>query len=76
MEIFNCVVALVFCGGLVWFGWQIVNTALLLDERSSTGLEFPMWIYYASLPIGGGADVDPLRDAAGALPVLLRSASA
>ena len=53
MEIFNCVVALIFCGGLVWFGWEIVNTALLLDERSSTGLEFPMWVYYASLPTGG-----------------------
>ena len=76
MEIFNCLVALVFCGGMVWFGWQIVNTALLLDERSSTDLEFPMWIYYASLPAGGALMLDPLRDAAGALPVLLRSASA
>jgi C4-dicarboxylate transporter DctQ subunit len=26
----------------------------MLDERSSTGLEFPMWIYYAALPTGGG----------------------
>lgn len=54
MEVFNCLVALAFCGGLVWFGWQIVNTALLLDETSSTALEFPMWIYYASLPVGAG----------------------
>lgn len=53
MEIFNCIVALIFCGGLIWFGWEIVNTALMLDETSSTGLEFPMWIYYASLPTGG-----------------------
>lgn len=53
MEVFNCLVALVFCAGLVWFGWEIVDTALLLDERSSTGLEFPMWIYYAALPTGG-----------------------
>lgn len=53
MEIFNCLVALAFCGGMVWYGWQIVDTAMLLDERSSTGLEFPMWIYYAALPTGG-----------------------
>jgi C4-dicarboxylate transporter DctQ subunit len=53
MEAFNCVVALVFCGGMVWYGYQIVDTSLLLDERSSSGLQFPMWIYYASLPAGG-----------------------
>jgi C4-dicarboxylate transporter DctQ subunit len=53
MEVFNCLVALVFCGGMAWYGWEIVDTSMLLDERSSTGLEFPMWIYYASLPTGG-----------------------
>ncbi len=54
LEAFNCVVALVFCGGMIWYGWQIVDTSLLLDERSSSGLQFPMWIYYAALPAGGG----------------------
>ena len=53
LEVFNCLVALAFCIGMVWYGWQIVDTALLLDERSSTGLEFPMWLYYAALPTGG-----------------------
>ena len=53
VEVLNCIVALVFCGGLVWYGWQIVDTALLLDERSSTDLQFPKWIYYLSLPVGG-----------------------
>jgi len=53
MEAFNCVIALVFCGGMVWYGWEIVDTSLLLDERSSSGLQFPMWIYYAALPTGG-----------------------
>ncbi|HXW28524.1 MAG TPA: TRAP transporter small permease [Xanthobacteraceae bacterium] len=52
IEVLNCIVALVFCGGLVWYGWQIVDTALLLDERSSTDLQFPKWIYYLSLPVG------------------------
>jgi C4-dicarboxylate transporter DctQ subunit len=53
MEAFNCVVALAFCWGMIWYGWQIVDTSLLLDERSSTALGFPMWIYYAALPAGG-----------------------
>jgi C4-dicarboxylate transporter DctQ subunit len=53
VEVFNCLVALVFCAGLVWYGWQIVDTSLLLDERSSTDLQFPMWIYYSALPTGG-----------------------
>jgi C4-dicarboxylate transporter DctQ subunit len=52
LEIFNCLVALVFCGAMAWYGWQIVDTAMLLDERSFTGLSFPMWIYYAALPAG------------------------
>ena len=53
VEMFNCLVALLFCGGMVWYGWQIVQTALLLDERSSTDLQFPMWAYYLALPVGG-----------------------
>jgi C4-dicarboxylate transporter DctQ subunit len=53
MEAFNCVVALVFCGGMIWYGCEIVDTSQMLDERSSSGLQFPMWIYYSSLPAGG-----------------------
>ena len=52
VEMFNCVAAIVFCGALVWYGWQIVDTSLLIDEHSSTDLQFPMWIYYLSLPVG------------------------
>jgi C4-dicarboxylate transporter, DctQ subunit len=52
VEIFNCLVAVVFCGALVWYGWQIVDTSLLIDEMSSTDLQFPMWIYYLALPVG------------------------
>lgn len=53
LEAFNCIVALIFCGGMVWYGWQIVDTSLLLDERSSSDLQFPMYIYYSALPVGG-----------------------
>jgi C4-dicarboxylate transporter, DctQ subunit len=52
VEMFNCLVAIVFCGALVWYGWQIVDTSLLIEETSSTDLQFPMWIYYLALPVG------------------------
>lgn len=54
MEAFNCCIALLFCGGLAWYGLQIALTSYGLDERSETGLQFQMWIYYAALPVGGG----------------------
>jgi C4-dicarboxylate transporter, DctQ subunit len=54
VETFNCLVAIVFCFGMVWYGWEVVNTALLLDQSSSSDLQFPMWIYYLALPVGGG----------------------
>jgi len=53
VEMFNCLVAIAFVTGMVWYGWEVVDTALLLDQRSSTDLQFPMWIYYAALPAGG-----------------------
>jgi C4-dicarboxylate transporter DctQ subunit len=30
-----------------------VQTSLALDETSATDLQFPMWIYYSALPVGG-----------------------
>jgi len=53
MEMFNCVVALVFCVGMVWYGIAITYSSWQLDERSASDLGFPMWIYYSSLPAGG-----------------------
>ena len=53
MEVLNCVAAIAFCGALVWYGRQVVDIALLIDERSAPDLRFPMWIYYAALPVGG-----------------------
>ena len=53
VEIVNSIIALVFCAGLVWYGWQIVELAQMLDQRSPTDLQFPMWIYDAALPTGG-----------------------
>jgi C4-dicarboxylate transporter DctQ subunit len=35
------------------YGWKVVGTAILLDQRSSSDLQFPLWIYYTALPAGG-----------------------
>jgi C4-dicarboxylate transporter, DctQ subunit len=53
VEMFNCLVAIAFTFGMVWYGWEVVSTAQLLDQRSSTDLQFPLWIYYLALPVGG-----------------------
>jgi C4-dicarboxylate transporter DctQ subunit len=53
VEMFNCLVAIAFTFGMVWYGWQVVDTAQMLDQRSSSDLQFPIWIYYAALPTGG-----------------------
>src|SRR5215470_3719352 len=53
LEVFNSIAAIVFCLAVLWYGWQVVVTALLIDERSASDLRFPMWIYYAALPAGG-----------------------
>jgi C4-dicarboxylate transporter, DctQ subunit len=53
MEVFNSVAAIVFCVAVIGYGWQVVSTAWLIDERSASDLRFPMWIYYAALPTGG-----------------------
>ncbi len=54
VEVFNCLVAIIFCGGMVWYGSSIVETAIMIDEVSSSDLQFPMWIYYLALPVGTG----------------------
>jgi len=53
VEMFNCLVAIAFTFGMVWFGWEVVSTALLFDQTSSSDLQFPLWIYYSALPAGG-----------------------
>lgn len=44
--------ALVFCVLVVWYGFEIVDVALSMNERSTTRLRFPMWIAYLSVPSG------------------------
>lgn len=52
VEAFNCCVAIAFCAGLAYCGFEVADVARSLDERSITGLEFPMWIYYSAILTG------------------------
>jgi TRAP-type C4-dicarboxylate transport system permease small subunit len=51
-EIFNTLAGLAFTALLAWYGWAVVDFALLLDERSISSLKFPIAWYYACLPAG------------------------
>jgi len=53
VEMFNCLAAITFTAGMLWYGWEVVSTALLLNQTSSSDLQFPLWIYYMALPVGG-----------------------
>lgn len=37
---------------LVWSGIRVVEESILWQERTASSLALPMWIYYASLPVG------------------------
>ncbi len=53
VEMFNCLVAMAFTFGMLWYGWKVVGTAIMLNQTSSSDLQFPLWIYYSALPAGG-----------------------
>ena len=54
VEIVNTLVAIAFCGLVAWVGIDIATLAVELDERSTSSLRMPMWIYFACVPTGTG----------------------
>lgn len=44
--------ALCFCTLVLFLGYKIVHMAYISDERSLTGIRYPLWIFYLSLPVG------------------------
>jgi len=44
---------LIFCSVLVWSGARIALTAFERSYRSSSILNFPLWLAYSLIPIGG-----------------------
>lgn len=51
VEVANCAIALGFCIGLTWYGWLLSWDSFDLGEVSNTALGFPLWLYYAALPV-------------------------
>jgi TRAP-type C4-dicarboxylate transport system permease small subunit len=52
LAIATTALALAFCAVVAWYGFQIVDAALTMDERSTTRMRFPMWIAYLAVPTG------------------------
>ena len=52
LRLFTCLFGLVVAGSIAWAGWLMVDFALMLGERSDSSIRFPMWAYYAAIPVG------------------------
>ncbi|HRD77267.1 MAG TPA: TRAP transporter small permease [Hyphomicrobiaceae bacterium] len=52
LEVLSLLVGLAFIGLLTYFGWRMVHQAFTLGEKSESSLRMPLYLYYASLPVG------------------------
>lgn len=43
---------LLFCGVYTYAGIEVVSFALQVGEKGETSLQFPLWVYYLSIPAG------------------------
>ena len=50
-ELVNSMVGVAFSLLMVWYGWRLTYDAWAWDDRSASGLAFPLWIYYSAAPI-------------------------
>lgn len=52
LRLFTCLFGLIVAGCIAWAGWLMVDFALMLGELSDSSIRFPMWAYYAAIPVG------------------------
>ncbi|KMK68272.1 TRAP transporter small permease [Puniceibacterium sp. IMCC21224] len=52
LRVFTCLFGVVIAGFIAYAGWLMVDFALMLGERSDSSIRFPMWGYYAAIPVG------------------------
>lgn len=45
---------LLMAGTLAWYGYLVAHDSWEFGDLSTTTLRFPLWIYYAALPVGAG----------------------
>ena len=51
-EMLSSLCSLIFSAILVWYGYEVVEFAILIGEESESTLRFPKWIYYLCIPVG------------------------
>lgn len=49
-DLTSLALTLVVAVALVAAGWLVVDEAMLWDERSTSTLQLPLWLYYSALP--------------------------
>ncbi|MCB1546939.1 MAG: TRAP transporter small permease [Hyphomicrobiaceae bacterium] len=54
LEIFVTICGIIFTAVVFWYGLSIVELAFRLDEKSESSMRFPLYIYYAFVPLGFG----------------------
>ena len=52
LEVLNALAGLLFCALIAYYGYEVVEFAHRLDERSESSMLFPLYLYYLCLPVG------------------------
>lgn len=55
LDMATTALGLVFLLVLTWYAWRVAHDAFVFDDRTSSSLRFPIWIYYAAMPAGCAA---------------------
>jgi TRAP-type C4-dicarboxylate transport system permease small subunit len=51
IEIAIALLGIAFLAFLGWQGFRVAHEAFVYDDRTASSLRFPIWIYYAILPV-------------------------
>lgn len=51
VEIVIALLGMAFLAFLGWQGFRVAHEAFVFDDRTASSLRFPIWIYYAILPL-------------------------
>jgi TRAP-type C4-dicarboxylate transport system permease small subunit len=54
LELLSYICGAAFAAVLTWYGYAVTKDAFEFGDLSTTTMRFPMWIYYACLPVGAG----------------------
>lgn len=52
LAVLACVLGILVALFMLWSGWIVVEEAQRWDERTTSSLRLPLWVFYLSLPVG------------------------